>query len=81
MLPRVVDARYVGEFTVHLRFADGSEGDVNLEKELDGEIFERLKNPSYFRQFTVDTHLHTLTWPNGADFAPEFLYEKVQVAA
>ena len=50
MLPRVVDAQYVGEFTLHLRFADGTEGDVNLEKDLDGEIFEPLKNPSYFRQ-------------------------------
>ena len=81
MLPRVVEARYVGRFTVHLRFADGTEGDVDLERELDGEVFEPLKNPSYFRQFSVNTELHTLTWPNGADFAPEFLYEKAQVAA
>ena len=81
MTPRLIDAQYAGQFTLHLRFADGTEGDVDLKQELDGEIFQPLKNPSYFREFTLNTELHTVTWPNGADFAPEFLYEKVQVAA
>lgn len=81
MIPRVVEARYVGDFTVHVRFADGIEGDVDLSEELHGEIFGPLKDLSYFRQFTVSDGLHTIIWPNGADFAPEFLYKKVRVAA
>jgi len=81
MIPRVVEARYVEDFTVHVRFADGIEGDVDLSEELHGEIFEPLKDLSYFRQFTVNDELRTITWPNGADFAPEFLYKKVWVAA
>lgn len=81
MLPRIVDAQYVGQFTLHLRFADGTEGDVDLADELDGEVFESLKDPSYFRRFTVNAELHALTWPNGADLAPEFLYEKVRAPA
>ena len=81
MIPRVVEARYVEDFTVHVRFADGIEGDVDLSEELHGEIFDPLKDLSYFRQFTVNNELHTIIWPNGADFAPEFLYKKVRVAA
>jgi hypothetical protein len=81
MIPRVVEVRYVEAFTVHVRFADGTEGDVDLSEELHGEIFEPLKDPSYFKRFTVNHELHTITWPNGADFAPEFLYRKVRVAA
>lgn len=81
MIPRVVEARYVGDFTVHVRFADGTEGDVDLSEELHGEIFEPLKDLSYFRQFSVNDEFHTIIWPNGADFAPEFLYKKVRVAA
>ena len=80
-IPRVIEAKYVGAFTVHVRFADGTEGDVDLSEELHGEIFEPLKDPSYFKRFTVNHELHTITWPNGADFAPEFLYRKVRVAA
>ena len=60
--------------------ADGVEGDVDLENELDGEVFDPLKDPAYFKSFEVNPELHTITWQNGADFAPEFLYEKVTVA-
>src|SRR3990172_5931496 len=79
MIPRVGHAKYVGDYTVHLRFADGAEGDVDLAEELYGELFEPLKDLAVFRQFAVHPEFHTLCWPNGADFAPEFLYEKVQL--
>ena len=81
MIPRVIDANYLKDYILHLHFSDGSEGEIDLEPDLDGEIFEPLKDVSYFRSFTVNHELHTITWPNGADFAPEFLYEKLKVLA
>lgn len=69
----------MGEFTVHIRFSDGTEGDVDLGEELYGEIFEPLKDQTLFAQVSVHPEFHTLAWPNGADFAPEFLYEKPQL--
>ena len=81
MIPRVIDAKYVEGYILHLRFLDGSEGDVNLKEDLEGEVFEPLKDISYFKNFTVNHELHTITWPNGADFAPEFLYENLKVLA
>ena len=81
IVPRVIDAKYVEDYTLHLRFSDGTEGEVNFENELTGEIFEPLKDISYFKSFAVNHEIHTIMWPNGADFAPEFLYEKVRVMA
>ena len=81
MIPRVIDANYVDNYILHIRFSDGSEGEVDFEQELNGEIFELLKDISYFRKFTVNQELHTVVWQNGADFAPEFLYEKLKVFA
>jgi len=81
MFPQVIEARHVRDFIVLVRFQDGVQGEVGLEPQLHGEVFERLKDPQYFRQFRVDAELHTLVWPNGADFAPEFLYERAQVAS
>ena len=81
MFPRVIEARHVRDFIVLVRFQDGVQGEVDLEPQLYGEVFEPLKDPQYFRQFRVDSDLHTLVWPNGADFAPEFLYERARVAA
>lgn len=81
MLPRIVEARYANEYAIWLRFADGTEGEVDLSHELEGEIFEPLKDKNYFKAFTLHAELRTLTWPNGADFAPEFLRSAVRVAA
>jgi len=79
MIPKVKEAKYVQGFSIHLRFSDGVEGTVDLVEELQGEVFEPLNDPDYFRQFSVHPELHTIVWPNGADFAPEFLYEKIPV--
>lgn len=76
----VVEARYVRDFVVWLKFADGSEGEVDLAAELWGPVFEPLNDPAVFRQFEVAEY-GTLAWRNGADFAPEFLYEKANVLA
>ena len=81
MIPRVVSATPAGGYVVHLRFADGTEGDVDLEPELHGALFEPLKNPTLFRQLQVHPDFHTLCWPNGADMAPEYLHEKTRASA
>ena len=81
MFPRVIEAHHVRDYIVFVRFQDGHEGEVDLRPQLHGEVFEPLKDADYFRQFRVDGDLHTLVWPNGADFAPEFLYERAQVTA
>jgi hypothetical protein len=81
MVPRIIYATYIKDYVINLRFSDGSEGEVDLEQEIDGTIFEPLKKLTYFKSFSLDEELHTITWPNGADFAPEFLYKKLQVLA
>lgn len=71
---RVLDARYLEGYRVWLRFDDGLEGEIDLAGVLRGPVFEPLEDPAYFANFTVDW---TLTWPNGADIAPESLYTRV----
>jgi hypothetical protein len=77
----VLEARYVSGHTVWLRFRDGTEGEVDLSTALEGPVFERLRDPDYFRRFSVHPEFRTLVWPNGADIAPEYLREKVRVTA
>jgi hypothetical protein len=77
----VVDARYVGDHVIWVRFRDGSEGEIDLGPELVGPVFEPLRDPEVFKRFRVDPEFRTLVWPNGADFAPEFLHRKVRVTA
>jgi hypothetical protein len=81
MLTRITTARYLDGHSVWLRFSDGLEGTVNLSQDLAGEVFEPLCDEAFFAQVKLHPELHTLVWPNGADFAPEFLREKLLVAA
>ena len=76
----VMEARYVGGLVIWLRFRDGTAGEVDLSKELWGEVFEPLRDPAYFKDFVLDPVARTLVWPNGADLAPEFLHDAVRVA-
>lgn len=78
---KVTDAKYVKDYVVWLRFSDGIEGEVDLKDELFGEVFEPLKNKEYFKTFVLHHDWLTIAWPNGADFAPEFLYAAIQVHA
>jgi hypothetical protein len=72
-LPSVVRAEYRGGFRIHLTFNDLSERTVDFRRWLQGPVFEALKDPAYFRKFLIDGG--TVAWPNGADIAPETLYE------
>lgn len=76
MTPELESVEYLRGYTIRVRFADGTEGEVDLKAELWGEVFDPLKDLEVFRQLRLDTELNTVTWPSGADLAPEFLYEK-----
>lgn len=78
---KVVTARYVDQYVIWLCFSDGTEGEVDLSAELYGEVFEPLKDVEVFKTFSVNPEWGTIAWPNGADFAPEFLYSAVIVHA
>lgn len=81
MFLHVKEAKHLHDYVIWLRFNDGAEGEIDLGNELDGEIFEPLKDEKMFRQFRVDPELDTVVWSNGADMAPEFLYENMKVLA
>ncbi len=72
-LPFVIDAEYRGGYRIHVRFNDNFEKTIDFQQWLDGPVFEPLKDPEYFKRFFVEGG--TVTWPNGADGAPETLYE------
>lgn len=81
MILHVKEAKYLNDYVLWLKFNDGAEGVVDLKDELYGEVFEPLKDIERFKSFKVDPDLETIVWDNGADLAPEFLYDKMKVLA
>ena len=76
MLLEVISAEYLEAYKLSCVFNDGYTATLDLEATILNDhrpIFAPLKQQAYFKTFT--TRLNTICWDNGADFAPEFLYE------
>lgn len=75
-LNEVKDIKYRGKYVYNIKFDDGVEGDIDFSEYLSkGPVFAALKNEDVFSKATVEGG--TIAWPNGADIAPETLYEKL----
>lgn len=71
----IVDVEVKGQYGLRLTFDDGAERDVSLEGQLDGPVFEPLRDPDLFDQVEVDRESGTVRWPTGADLDPIVVYE------
>lgn len=70
---RITDVDYIKDYRLLLTFSDGQRKEVDLQPYLTGEVFGELLDLSKFVQYGLTTY--TIEWANGADLAPEFLYE------
>lgn len=72
---RVTGFEIVGPYTLAVRFADGTARTIDFLPVLAGELYAPLRELSVFEQVRVDAEIHTLVWPNGADFEPAILHD------
>jgi len=73
----VVSAIYEGDYRIALTFDNGKKGVVDFsEYLLKGGVFDRFKDIDFFKDFSVNDELGTLTWRDDVDVAPEKLYSK-----
>ena len=75
---RVVDVDYIKDYKLLITFNNGSKKEVDLKPYLTGEVFGELLDKNKFIQYGLTPV--TIEWANGADLAPEFLYEIGTVA-
>ena len=80
-LYRVCAISFAGEYTLHVTFDDGTVQTIDFEPVLAGALYGPLRDPAVFRAVQVDPEVHTLVWPNGADFDPATLHDWPQYAA
>ena len=76
-MKKVVLVKVLDNYCLDVTFSDNVRGSINLTDRLFGPVFEPLKDPKLFMQATID-EFGVICWPNGADLAPDALYERLK---
>lgn len=72
---RIRSFEVAAPYTLRVSFDDGSEQTIDFRPVLRGELLGPLRDQALFNRVTIDPEVHTLVWPNGADFDPETLHD------
>lgn len=76
----VIEVKVLNDYKLHLKFDDGSDGDVDISKLIPfNGIFEPLKDRNFFSRVAINPDIGTICWDNGADLSPAFLRENMQL--
>ncbi|MGR8931273.1 MAG: DUF2442 domain-containing protein [Gammaproteobacteria bacterium] len=75
---KIVNAQYLGNKVIRLRFSDHSWGDYDLQSLIarQTELVLPLENEDYVSQFFLE--LGALCWKNGLEFSAGSLHRKLQ---
>jgi hypothetical protein len=72
---RVTSFELLAPYTLRVTFDDDTQQTIDFEDVLGGDLYRPLRDPALFDQVRIDPEVHTLVWPNGADFDPETLHD------
>ena len=72
---RVCSLRIVSDFVLAVTFDDGTEQTIDFRPVFGGKLLGPLRDLGLFNQFQIDREVHTIVWPNGADFDPATLHD------
>lgn len=76
-MEKIKSVKALLEYKLEVEFMDGNHGIISLKDRLFGPVFEPLKDPKLFSQVAVD-EFGAICWPNGADMAPDAVYQKIR---
>lgn len=77
MMHAITEVKPLEDYRIWIRFADGTQGEVDLSDLVGKGVFATWKNPDEFRKVFIDSESHTLAWPGGIDLAPDALYQDI----
>ncbi len=78
MILHTTEVQALSDYRLFLRFNNGTAGEVSLASALEGEVFGPLRDPAVFATATQHPVMRTVAWANGADLAPEYLFDLMQ---
>ena len=75
MYYEIIEAKYLKNYLVEVKFLNGKSGIVNLEEYKNkGGIFSKFSDPEFFKNVKLNKEFGVLTWDGEIDIAPETIY-------
>jgi len=81
LTPDITAVSAVQHGVLHLTFADGLAGEVDVLGRMHGPVFDEARTTAGFAKASIDAESGTVVWPGGADLAPDTLYERLRTGA
>lgn len=75
LIYRVLSFEIIAPYALRVQFDDNTEQIINFRPILTGKMYKPLRDLALFNQVQIDPEVHTLVWPNGADFDPATLHD------
>src|SRR5260221_11740551 len=72
---RITSCRIVGPYQLCVEFDDATQQTIDFKPMLNGQLFRPLIDLEFFNRVQIDPEIHTLVWPNEADFDPATLHD------
>ncbi len=73
MFPKLIDAKPLPEFALHLKFDDGTEGNISLKRWSKTQVFSRWKNEINFSEVFIPRQ-NVIAWNSEMEMDADSLY-------
>lgn len=81
LTPDITSVTAVRHGVLALTFADGTSGELDVLNRMHGPVFAEARTPERFDRVSIDHETGTVTWPGGADLAPDTLHLRIKNGA
>jgi hypothetical protein len=81
LTPDITSVTVVKHGVLRLTFADGLSADLHVLDRMRGPVFAHARTAAGFPRVAIDPETGTVVWPEGADLAPDTLYQRARTGA
>lgn len=77
MIVKPIQVKAISPYSIWLKFADNTEGQVDLSHLVNMPVFKNWSNPDFFDKVYIDAETCAIAWDENIELCPDNLYLKI----
>ena len=78
MFPKLLEIKPLANYTLWLKYDDGTVGEVDLTELTEKGVFKKIKDKTFFKQVYIDKETDAVAWNEDLDLCPDSLFLKLK---